>query len=85
MGKYQHASFLTNMRGIPKHWFKHKSQKNTNSALFFYDAKNSYHNTLTITDGLTGVYHIILNGNGLKTTKSKTQAITFAKKYMRTH
>ena len=76
---YPHASFLRNMKGFPKHWFKHYNQDNA-----FYNAKDYYH-TLSYTDGLTGVYHVFYNGRTLKVFDTKKEAIKYTKAYMKKH
>ena len=82
--QYPHASFLRNMSHIPKHWFIQKGKKGKNQPIEFYNAKDHY-NTLHISDGLTGVYHIMYDGSTLKVVKTKSQALRFAKAYMRKH
>ena len=79
MKTYPHASFLRNMKGIPKHWFKHSNQDTA-----FYNAKDNYH-TLSISDGLIGIYHVMYHGKTLKVFKSKSNSISYTKNYMRKH
>jgi len=86
--EYPHASFLTNISGIPKHWFVHKNtnvnKPKKDEPVHFINAKDNYHD-LVITDGLTGVYHVIYNGEGLEVFDKYNQALSYAKNYMRTH
>jgi len=85
--KYQHASFLKNVSGMPKYWFIHKKTNINNpqkdQPVYFYNLKDN--KDLIITDGLTGVYHVIYNGGGLEVFDTYPQALSYAKKYMRNH
>lgn len=79
--KYPHASFLKNVEDAPSNWFQHKKTLEKNEPEHFYNAKDHY-NALSISDGLTGIYHVFYNGKTLFVTENRSDAVKFAKKYM---